>query len=346
MFLRATLILPPWFLFLSFQFYWNWKVILPLLVGIPHSQLTNCVLFCWKVILPLLVGSPSSQLTCCVNMCAVLLITERLFCHCWLRFPIPSSPSVCCSTERLICHCWLGFPIPSSPTVFRSTERLFCHCWLSLPVPSSPVVCCSTDYWKVILPLLVGSPSSQLTCCVNCVLFYWLLKGYFVTVGWDSPFPAHLVCAVLLKGYFATVGWDSPFPAHLLCSVLLKGYFATVDWVSQFPAHLLCAVLLITERLFCHCWLGSPISSSPSVCCSPVAGKVKDPKFQPGETPHSCGEVCRRKGKEGCTHKCVLWVHSVTCTERQSRGALSVSIAAMGKCHRKGQLGCTHSYVL
>ncbi|KAK7109888.1 hypothetical protein V1264_013848 [Littorina saxatilis] len=35
-------------------------------------------------------------------------------------------------------------------------------------------------------------------------------------------------------------------------------------------------------------------------------GKVKDPKFQPGETPHSCGEVCRRKGKENCTHKCTL----------------------------------------
>ena len=97
------------------------------------------------------------------ELCAVLLITERLFCHCWLRFPIPSSPSVCCSTERLFCHCWLGFPIPSSPTVYRSTERLFCHCWLSLPVPSSPVGCCSTDYWKVILPLLVGFPHFQLT---------------------------------------------------------------------------------------------------------------------------------------------------------------------------------------
>ena len=173
-----------------------------------------------------------------------------------------------------------------------------------------------------------------------------LLKGYFATVGWDSPFPAHLVCAILLKGYFATVRWDSPFPAHLVCAVLLKGYIATICWDSSFPAHLVCAVLLITERLFCHCWLGSPISSSPSVCCSPVAGKVKDPRFQPGETPHSCGEVCRRKGKEGCTHKCVLWVHSVTCTEWQSRCALSVSITAIGKCHRKGQLGCPHSYVL
>ncbi|XP_076464689.1 protein shuttle craft-like isoform X2 [Babylonia areolata] len=42
-------------------------------------------------------------------------------------------------------------------------------------------------------------------------------------------------------------------------------------------------------------------------------GKVKDPKFQPGETPHGCGEVCGRKGKDGCTHKCVLLCHPGPC---------------------------------
>ena len=40
--------------------------------------------------------------------------------------------------------------------------------------------------------------------------------------------------------------------------------------------------------------------------------KVRDPKFDPWNTPHSCGEICG-KTLEGCNHKCLLLCHPGPC---------------------------------
>ncbi|KAK7499323.1 hypothetical protein BaRGS_00009298 [Batillaria attramentaria] len=42
-------------------------------------------------------------------------------------------------------------------------------------------------------------------------------------------------------------------------------------------------------------------------------GKVRDPQFQPGETAHSCGEVCNRKRGGDCTHRCIILCHPGPC---------------------------------
>ncbi|XP_033639927.1 transcriptional repressor NF-X1-like [Asterias rubens] len=42
--------------------------------------------------------------------------------------------------------------------------------------------------------------------------------------------------------------------------------------------------------------------------------KMRDPPYQPGEMPHSCGEVCRRKrSKTNCVHPCNILCHPGPC---------------------------------
>ncbi|XP_041478842.1 transcriptional repressor NF-X1-like [Lytechinus variegatus] len=42
-------------------------------------------------------------------------------------------------------------------------------------------------------------------------------------------------------------------------------------------------------------------------------GKTRDPMWEPGETPHSCGEVCRRKRPTSCPHTCNILCHPGPC---------------------------------
>ncbi|KAL8620508.1 hypothetical protein ACOMHN_029544 [Nucella lapillus] len=67
-------------------------------------------------------------------------------------------------------------------------------------------------------------------------------------------------------------------------------------------------------------------------------GKIKDPKFQFGETPHSCGEVCGRKGKGGCTHKCVLLCHPGPCPPCNAVIHRTCECGAEKKMMRCGQM--------
>ncbi|XP_017784292.1 PREDICTED: protein shuttle craft [Nicrophorus vespilloides] len=43
-------------------------------------------------------------------------------------------------------------------------------------------------------------------------------------------------------------------------------------------------------------------------------GKFVEPKLEPGGLPHSCGEVCGRKGR-GCEHRCTLLCHPGPCPD-------------------------------
>ncbi|XP_071480371.1 transcriptional repressor NF-X1-like [Diadema antillarum] len=42
-------------------------------------------------------------------------------------------------------------------------------------------------------------------------------------------------------------------------------------------------------------------------------GKQREPPWEPGETPHSCGEVCRRKRPTSCPHPCNILCHPGPC---------------------------------
>ena len=37
-----------------------------------------------------------------------------------------------------------------------------------------------------------------------------------------------------------------------------------------------------------------------------IVGKVRDPDFNRMETPHSCGNVCKKDRGEGCKHPCIV----------------------------------------
>ncbi|XP_022090827.1 transcriptional repressor NF-X1-like [Acanthaster planci] len=53
-----------------------------------------------------------------------------------------------------------------------------------------------------------------------------------------------------------------------------------------------------------------PIPYAYKCFCS----KMRDPPFHPGEMPHSCGEVCRRKrAKTNCVHPCSILCHPGPC---------------------------------
>ncbi len=39
----------------------------------------------------------------------------------------------------------------------------------------------------------------------------------------------------------------------------------------------------------------------PHVC---IVGKVREPDYNRYETPHSCGEVCRKHRSTDCVHTC------------------------------------------
>ncbi|XP_022919104.2 protein shuttle craft [Onthophagus taurus] len=62
--------------------------------------------------------------------------------------------------------------------------------------------------------------------------------------------------------------------------------------------------------------------------------KILNPKYEPGMTPHSCGEICQRKGRF-CEHACTLLCHPGPCPE------CTVSVAKPCGCGRtKATVAC------
>lgn len=81
--------------------------------------------------------------------------------------------------------------------------------------------------------------------------------------------------------------------SYMLCTLFTIMIFVENGWRCPACQHV-CTELPSTYRCYC--------------------GKMHDPPYTPGDTAHSCGDMCGRLGvKPGCVHRCSLLCHPGPC---------------------------------